>query len=179
MELFQIDRLVDIFLECENRQKIIFSEIPVQANIAQNSSVSNTPTMALPSVPANEFHANESWSMGYFSGSYCGHGRSYRGRLVHLAQRCFYRFDRTFDRPSISSSLMVSPRFSNGSSPILYAQFSDGYSFAIANHNMFISFGLSDASNGFFAGTVVSPTQFVTVLFLMVSKIVISESQLR
>ncbi|KAH1099093.1 hypothetical protein J1N35_016014 [Gossypium stocksii] len=94
-ELLKMDQLVDILLECENRQQRFVLGTPVQANLVHHSSASSS--LASPSDSISF-----QWSDRAF---FRGRGRSSRGcfqcqicgRLGYLAQRCYYRFDQSFD----------------------------------------------------------------------------------
>ncbi|PPD83975.1 hypothetical protein GOBAR_DD19090 [Gossypium barbadense] len=99
----------EILLECENRQRRFVSEVPPQSNLVQHSSGSDS--MLAP--PTGSMPDSQCMSAFSHSGrkSYRGRGQSNYGRpqcqicgrLRHLAQRCYYRFNHSIDGLLITS----------------------------------------------------------------------------
>ncbi|KAG8476579.1 hypothetical protein CXB51_033494 [Gossypium anomalum] len=119
-EPLALDRLMEILLECERRQQRFVTEVLPQANLVQQSSPSGSALGVSVSTPTGSSVAG-SFSPGN-RGSFRGRGRGNRGRpqcqicgrIGHLAQRCYYRFDRSVDGPPVST---IGPSSLSFSSP--------------------------------------------------------------
>lgn len=88
LELVPFQHLVDAFLECENYQLRAVQEVALHANL-----VEETPSQA----PEGSVHGGHPPSSGHGKGFWLYIQCHICNRFGHLAQRCFYQFNRDFD----------------------------------------------------------------------------------
>lgn len=100
METLPFQRLVDVLLEFESRQLQVAREVPMQAHLVEQPLVA----AVVDSGSSRDVHEGRSHGLGFRLRVQC----QICSRFGHLAQCCFYRFNRTYGGPNASNTVRAS-----------------------------------------------------------------------
>ncbi|KAG8479468.1 hypothetical protein CXB51_029816 [Gossypium anomalum] len=114
-----LDLLIEILLDCEARQLEVLTEAPYQANLASRQPATNDGSkQSVESSRYSQDHKQGSrgqgrgWSRSRFKGQNRGWSRSRPqcqlcGKVRHLVQTCYHRFDENFSGVGSTNSISV------------------------------------------------------------------------